>query len=358
MIFVSIGLPSPFAEWCDNLLCTLVRGSLGAVETASGNTLDEIGLAAARSRAAQLIIGARQPDDDLRAALAASGRRFIVALDDPYAAFFNLVRRHGMEWRSAVRATASSCASMLNYRDVAGALVVEADREGREPIAAATAIARWLGLEIGAVKIRAAVGACAGAAPRPATPDRRCRWEGISAGDRAIVEGALAGYVEHANTGKLGPLTWTRELFFVGDEPHAAAGGAIEVGGPVRNLVFGPYIALPQGRWQASVVLAVSQQATELPYSLEVLAGPNCDCLARATIEPRMEGAAEFSAEFTVSERTAQPISVRVANLRPALAGKIALTQVTVAQRIKPPTEIPAALRLELGLAVPSGAAP
>jgi hypothetical protein len=353
-MFLAVGLPSRFAGWCDDVICALVRTTLGAFEIASGNTLDEIALVAIRSKAPRLVIAARQPSDHLRAALAATGKRFILALDDPYAAFFNLVTRHGLGWKTAIRATASSCASMLGFEALPGALVLRADREGRYGMMAAVAIAEWLNLAADPAAIAAVVQALDDPATVTARKEMDVWWNGISLGDRAIVDGALAGYGEQASTGKIGQFTWARDLFFIGDAPHAAADRAIDLGGPVRNLVFGPYIALPIGLWQVTVVLAVSKQGTDLPYSVEVLAGPGCDCLARGMAEPRPEGIAEISTEFAISELTAQPISVRVANLRPVATGRLALAHVTLTPRLKPSADIPAELRTALGLPDPA----
>jgi hypothetical protein len=354
MIFLAIGLPSRFAGWCDDVICALARTAIGSFEIASANTLDEIALVAIRSNAPHLVVGARQPSDRLRDVLAATGKRFILVLDDPYAAFFNLVARHGLEWKTAIRATASSCASMLGFEALPGALVLRADREGRDRMMAAAAIAEWLDLAANPAAIAAAVQDLPNPTAVSARKEMEAWWKGISSGDRAIVDGALAGYNEQARSGKLGHFIWARDLFFIGDTPHAAADRAIDISGPVRNLVFGPYIALPIGQWQVTVVLAVSKQGTDLPYSVEVLAGPACDFLARGVAAPRPEGIAEITAEFAISELTAQPISVRVANLRPVMTGRLALAHVTLTPRLKPPTDIPTELRIALELSDPA----
>lgn len=351
MIFLAIGLPSGFAEWCDDVIGALVRTAMGPFEIASGNTLDEIACVAIRSRVPRLVIAARQPREDLRAALVATGKRFVLVLDDPYAAFYNLIVRHGLEWKTAIRATASGCASVLGFAGLPGALVLKADRDGHDRSAVAAAIAKWLDLTISPAAIAAVVRDLPDAAAVSARTEMEAWWNGVSSGDRAMVDGALAGYSEQSGADKTGQFIWARDLFFIGDAPNTDADRAIDITGPVRNLVFGPYIALPAGRWQVTVVLAVSQQGKDLPYGVEVLAGPACDCLARGTAESHSEGIVEISADFAISEHTAQPISVRVANLRPAGTGRLALAHVIVTPRLKPPADIPAELRRALGLA-------
>lgn len=349
MIFLSIGLPSRFAEWCDGIICALVRTAAGPFDLASGNTFEEIARALIKSRAPQIVIGARQPTDDLRAALLRTGRRFVVALDDPYAAFQNLVTRHGLEWNAAIRAAAGSCAAMVSCTALPGALVLRADREGRDPTAAATAIAQWLNLEIGPTAIAALVQS----QPDPSTMltprELDGWWDGIPATDRAVADGALKGYIDHFSGAGMGQIVWARDLFLIGDDPHAAATRAIDVRGPVRNLLFGPYMTLPPGVWEATIVLAVSKEAANLNYSVEVLAGPSCACLARGTIQPRGEGVCELTVEFTVAESTDQPISLRIVNLCWAFNGRLALAHVALSPRLKAPADLPAELKTALG---------
>jgi hypothetical protein len=350
MILLSIGLPSRFAEWCDGIICALVRAAEGPFDLASGNTLEEIALAAIKSRSSRLVIGARQPTDELRAALSRAGSRFVVALDDPHEAFRNLVTRHGLDWKAAVRAAAGSCAAILSYVAMPGALVLRADQEGNDPIGTATAIARWLDLAVNPADIAELAEGQSGPS-EPSAQDRTDSWwDTISASDRVIVDGALNGYVDYFRGAGVGQMIWARDLFFIGDDPNSAADGVIDLSGSVRNLLFGPYLTLPPGQWAATVVLAVSKDAADLSYSVEILAGAGCACLGRGTIQPRGEGICEETIEFTVDESTDQPVALRVANLRYAFSGRLALVHVAVSPRLKPRPHIPAELTRALGL--------
>jgi len=349
LIYLQIGLPSRFGEWCTRVLCGLVQAAVGEFDLASGDTLDQLAVASIKAKAPHLVLVACQPSGDLRAALACIGRRFIVALDDPYAALHNLVTEHGIEWKSAIRATAASCASTVTVDGLPGALVLRASCEGGDTAAAASAIANWLDLDVTSADLAALVQKLPNPVSKAAQQELEAWRDRTLDRDRSIAEGALRGYMRRLERGEMSELIWTRELFFLGDDPNKVADGIIEISGPVRNLFFGPYIMVPIGRWQITVHLAISKQEPELPYSIEVLAGPDCDCLARETRELHSEVIAEISAEFAVLEFTAQPISVRVANLRPALAGRLALVQVTVTPLQKASLEIPAELKTALG---------
>ncbi|MBV9863127.1 MAG: hypothetical protein JO267_13385 [Alphaproteobacteria bacterium] len=351
MVFLTVGLPSRFAEWCDGVCCALVQAALGPYELASGNTLEEIAQAALKTRASRLVIGARQPTEDLRGALLETGRRFVVALDDPRAAFYNLVARHGIAAIHATRAAAGSCAAMLTYAVLPNALVLRAEREGRDPAAAAAAIARWFGIEIEDAAIEAVVQGQAHAAPEAIAEQHALDlwWGNMGGADQALAEGTLNGYVDYFARGTMGPMIWTRELFFLGDEPGSAATRTVEIRGPSRTLVYGPYLTLPPGSWAATVVLAVAKGAANVNYIVEILAGERCLCLGRGTIEPRGEGLCEVTIEFGVSETTDQPIALRVINLSPASDGRLALVHVVLSPRLKARPELLVELATALG---------
>ena len=350
MILLSIGLPSRFAEWCDGIICALVRAAGGPFDLASGNTLEEIALAAIKSPASHLIIGARQPTDELRAALSRAGTRFVVALDDPHAAFRNLVTGHGLDWKAAVRAAAGSCAAMLSYVAMPGALVLRADQEGNDPIGTAMAIASWLRLSIRPADVGPLLQGQPHPNPLAVQDELDAWWDGIPASDRAAVDGALNSYVDYFRGAGMGQMIWARDLFFIGDDPHSAADGVIDLSGSVRNLLFGPYLTLPPGQWAATVVLAVSKDAADLSYSVEILAGAGCVCLGRGKIQPHGEGICEETVEFTIDESTDQPVALRVANSRYAFSGRLALVHVVVSPRLKPLPHVPAELTRALGL--------
>jgi hypothetical protein len=350
MIFFSIGLPSRFAEWCDGVATRLVETALGPADLISANTLEEIGLAAVRAHGGHLVIGARQPAEGLRAALTAAQCGFIVALDDPRAALHNLAVRHGLEWKAATRATATSCASIANFALMPDAVVLRADEVSRDPIAAAGLIARCLGLELDASDIAACAGSTAAVRPDTAEDAADPWWDQLATADREIAGGALTGYAEYFSGQRLGQLIWARDLFFLGDDPTQCADRVIDLAGGIRNLLFGPYIALPPGAWTTTVTLAVSRDAAGMSLGVEVIAGPRCVCLCHTSIVPDERGLCQANLAFTVDASTDQPIQLRVANLLPASSGRLALGQVVLTAQTGAHVEIPAELSTALGL--------
>jgi len=267
-----MGLPSPLVEWCDAVIARLVEFSLGPVDIVSANTLEELGLALIKSSTSHFIVASRVPSDGLRNVLTEHNTRYVVALDDPRAAFQNLVTKHGLDTIAATRAVAGSCASLLNYTMTEDALVLRAEREGRDPLGTAQTIARHFALDVAPADIAQIVVGLADISLTSAPSDIDTWWSDLEEPKRVIAVSALDGYVEHFAGRGLGKLIWSRDLFFVGDDPRQPADRPIDITGRIRNLVFGPYIILPPGSWVATVVLGFSREAAEVSYAIEFIA--------------------------------------------------------------------------------------
>jgi hypothetical protein len=348
MIFFSIGLPSPLVEWCDAVIARLAQCIVGSADVVSANTLEELGLALIKSRASHFVIGSRLPSDGLRKAIAESRSRFVVALDDPRAAFQNLVTRHGLDTIAATRAAAGSCASLLEYTVTDNALVLRAERDGRDPLGTAEAIAQHFELDVGPAEIAQSVEALAEMGKTPVPNDISTWWDSLEDPNREIVSGALNGYIDHFAGRGLGKIVWARDLFVIGDDPYQPATRSIDITGRIRNLLFGPYMILPPGSWVATVILGFSKEAAEMTYGIEFIAGPRCVSLCRTTIQPHGDRVFEAIVIFTIEASTDQPISLRISNERAAFEGRLVLGSVTLTLQSKGNPEIPQELETAL----------
>ncbi|MBV9863040.1 MAG: hypothetical protein JO267_12945, partial [Alphaproteobacteria bacterium] len=201
MIFFSIGLPSRFAELCDNLTAELARRSLGSAEVVAVNTLDELAMAVIRTGCTNLVIPSREPVTALSHLVAQSGIRFLVALDDPRLALHDLVTRNGADFLEAVRTVARSCASMVGVASNPGALVLRAERDwGRRVVGA---IADHFELRLGEEDLDAAAAELPEA--RPASGSGYDEWwAGLDETQRSVAAGALAGYLSYFAGNDLG----------------------------------------------------------------------------------------------------------------------------------------------------------
>src|SRR5713101_3257829 len=124
MIFFSIGLPSYFTEWCDNVTTRLVQQTLGPVEAVSADTIEQFALAVIKAGSPYLVVGSRQTVGSLWEALPQANKGIIVVLDDPRLALENLVVRHGFDFVEATRMVAKSCAAVVSCMLIPGTLIL------------------------------------------------------------------------------------------------------------------------------------------------------------------------------------------------------------------------------------------
>jgi hypothetical protein len=161
----------------------------------------------------------------------------------------------------------------------------------------------------------------------------------------AVINGALAPYIEYFMGAALGHITWARDLFL--EEHHQPAIRPIDISGKIRYLIYGPYIALPPGNWVAEMVLGFSEDAIDMSFLIEVWAGSK---LSAVGVHPSGPGLAQINISFALEESNDNLVEIRVMNERAAIYGRMALGQATLTllQNVSP--AVVDALTTELGL--------
>src|SRR5579883_3089663 len=299
MILLSIGLPGDAAARCDAIAARLVETALGPTELFAADTVEANGAALVRLQGRHAVIAARRPDAALRAVLAAGGARVLAIEDEPHAAVRDLLAQ-GLGLAAATRAVATSCAALVEAAALPGAAVLPA----AEILARPASLAAALGID-------------RGAAPPAPPPEPAAPWrDRLDPAARALVDGAVAAYAGTLRGGLLGEIVWDRGLLWRAGE--------------ARELVAGPDIALPAGRWAATLTLAVSREAAGIAFAAELVAGAERRPLAAATVVPDGRGMGSATLPFAVDAATPQPLALRLATAGPAAAGRLALGNVTL----------------------------
>ena len=319
MILFSVGLPGRLADWCDAVLAHLATALGGRVSVTTwppvGNMLgyhevtpmlDHIALSLLGDDATHLVVGARQPDERLRAALVSEGARFVVALDDPRAAVTDILGAIGGDLKVATRAIANSCPYVMQYASSPGALVIRrnyADLTGAEAVAAIARHFEFRLIDDQAQRIvneLEARGLRYASAPHenPTTVHK-------------LVDGALAGYAEWFAGGDLSQIIWQRELFAVNTDGGSGLAEALDLRGGIRTLIFGPYIHVPAGSWLARVVLGFSLEAAGHSFYVDVYSGGQV-ALAHRIFQPMKAGVYTVDIDFSIDEPAGLGLEVRV----------------------------------------------
>ena len=326
MFFFVVGLPGYFSEWCDTVATRFAERALGPTATIYANTLEELSLGVMKSDARHAVISARQPRGSLRRTLVETGRGFVAALDDPRIALADLILGRGTELAGAIRAVAGSCAAVTALVSSTQSLALQRDRHWSRRETTASAIAQHLQIPVSGSE----VAVLAGSLPTSGAfdvHDATAWWNGLPASDRDTVTGALAPYLEGAQSSEIRSITWTPDLFVLADRPDQRAVGAVDITGRARCLVQGPHIILPAGRWGLSLKLLFSREAADREFTVEVLAGAQ---LASRRIRPPAEHIMEVHLVFVVDELNDDLIDIRLSNERPAFDGAVTLIGATL----------------------------
>jgi hypothetical protein len=347
VIFFSFGLPSAFTDWCETILVELVRQKFGAVEFVNANTLEDLGTSVVKTGASHLVCSVRLPSMRLCNLLSEAKTPCLFLCEEPRAAIAHL-SASGVDILAATRVVATSCASLTRCAGLPGVLRLDAGAQTKEPLETIRAIGRHFDLGANNADLQKTVDICstrAVAGPRAI----EAWWKKLEEPTRKLIKGATDGYVAYFATGKMGPLTWGRELFLVTDTQQPMQ-HPIDLTGRGRCLVYGPYIDLPQGSWVAKAVLGCSEDAVNLGLVMDACAAATQLC--EAHVRPQAGTIFEVTLKFEIKESDSNPIEIRVFSERAAIDGLLGLGHVALSRELEIHVTKDAALSAELGLQV------
>lgn len=335
MILPCVGLPGRFNRWCGEVAAGLAEAAGYRAAICVWPTDPEIfgfepPAPVTEEIARQFIVTApevlvavvRQPDERLLSMLASSGTRFVVALDDPRVAAAELLDATGAEVGLVTRAVANACPLLTRFAELPGALALTADRARGDPGVAIAAIGNHFALP--ATKARSARSRktlatsehIGGAAPSTGETEAR------------VIDDALAGYADQFGGGNLGRLVWRRELFVLYADGFQRPTGFVDLSGPPRPLVYGPYIQLAPGQWSARVFLGLSPEAAGNTFLVDAFA--DLEQLGHAIVTPVKGGVYAADIEFSLSRPSSKGVEIRTLALSENARGRMAFGHVVL----------------------------
>jgi hypothetical protein len=344
MIVFSVSLPSRFGDWCDAAVGRLAASVLGSVVTTGANTAEELASELIKTEGEHFCVGARQPNRWLREILSATNKKFVVAIEDPRRAVSDLITQSNLEPAEATRRVASSCGAISRYIDLPGALVITAERDWLDPAATIAAVANHFGLAVCTSDIERIVADLAAAGLRPSVDSEACLAD-LGEEAAAMINGAVGAYSEYL--GLPDKIIWARDLFR--GEGGKPVPSMIEITGKARNLIYGPYVALPPGNWTADLVIGFSEDAIDTTFRVDVFAG---SMLNMTSTKPTLPGVHMVSINFLIEEANDNLVEIRLYSETAAIFGQIVLGHVILTRRPSVSERVSASLRSELGLPV------
>lgn len=266
MIFPVLGLQAPLTFWCCRAVTELVARSRGQARVFHADGAGDL-LRNILSADTPAVATSSRPDNLMRQALLASGRRFILSAAQPQASIEHLIG-NGAAPLDATRGVLADLAALYGLVAANKDGIVTQDDVLRDAAGTVSRIARRLALECspedaGAIAdaISSALVPTAPGAVAPSSIDRE---------DQAAVAGAVDSLTTALSDGRYERLVATRRFF-----TETATGGAplepIDATGRNRLLIYGPFISLPAGDWTAHCVYSFSPGLVGTPMTVDVI---------------------------------------------------------------------------------------
>jgi hypothetical protein len=334
MLMFLVGLPNQFTQWCEALIAKLAERTSESLLCSSAASSEELLQAMIQHPSQRIFVSQRQPGNWLYRILAAANGQCVVALADPRACVAELVAGPNNNLVETVCSVANSCATLTSYLSLPGVLVLRAEEHSLDPVATARRIADHLQLPPADADIIAALDTISPLDPNAVVT---VAWSNrFDASELALINGALAGYAEYFTGGPLGNLIWAPNLFIVGDT-HQRLTGPIDITGRSRCLIYGPYIRLPPGRWNADVAVAFTELGGNKDFIIDVITTIQLNSISINVVN---QGGVQTSLPFALDPANESAVEVRVSNIQAAFEGRLALGAVTLRPQHGAPKEL------------------
>ena len=264
----------------------------------------------------------------------------LVVVDNFEETVFQVIETRDMGLAEALRFVTQSYCSLAASRSDA-ALVVAAN-DGRRPLREVLVrIASHFGLEDPHARTAKTLAALGYREDAPDTLLQHLVKAGLrltsptSRALRADAEGQaivrfMASQYEGVGAGRIARrIEWPTAAFLDWGRPGQLLRGPIELLGPARFIICGPYFHLPIGEWTAEVVIEIADNASGNRLGVDVFSG---EILGGVAMPLPKSGVFTFSIPFRVADPFL-PVELRFQLLEGAIEGRLALRAVVFARR-------------------------
>lgn len=337
-LFSLVGTPSPAFYTTLNVVKALATTVIGEHDIVCANTMAEIGdrvsgLSTPKERC--VILYSDYPQPDLLPAFTAIDAPLVICADD-----FLTIAHFSVVWREYGGVDAARFASMglVNIEALISApprssLIVNDTTVVLGELV--SRLARLYGFSLDDATRQAILSALGENASEETLNAYAARTHPEPGNARAILNGRspletelldfLAPYYSPIAEGrKLESLEWPPFALLRPDFPDRLTVGPIDLTGPARFIYYGPYFALPLGRWRADLVLEVSDCYSDNQIAIDVVSG---DVLAAVKAKLPVQGV--YGCELVFDVRApSNPVEIRVQLLTGAIEGMLMLRSI------------------------------
>ncbi|MFJ6323138.1 MULTISPECIES: hypothetical protein [unclassified Rhizobium] len=337
-ILFAFGMPGVMSSWGVAAVHALAREAFGDYRVIATDTVDDLKQHVVAQSGMDAVLVSQFPEARLSELILRVNVPFLLLLEDPIDAVSYLARATEQRDIGLVRAVSASLACLEPLAGASGALVLrrsEIDQGGSIDLLLKTMdkhfstelkleqIANAL-LHVGmtppgqpsraeAPKLEEAAAAVIAGylTPQEAVPE-------VSEGLREIAKKVLRPLASDRRQAT-GNIFWPQEAFLSGDSLGNALDDLIDLTGGARCLIYGPYLHLPTGRWNARFLFDVEEDCYGQIFTLEIHA---TDLLGKLRVCPQGTGSFEAAVPVEVVDPRA-PIEVRVMMDSGAIEGRL-----------------------------------
>jgi hypothetical protein len=346
MLVSVFGTPSPLTHWGVHLLQTVMQVVYGDCHFIKVNLIDDLRETWSKRDGKSVIFVSECPDSQVTNLFIKYGAPTFVFIDDPVDVLCDLIASgtHGV-WDGLCFASQSFCTlgeistspttfriGRECYNMTVHNLVVEifhhvvgcADDEQIEKVMAIVVTNYSLNQSITIIEQILA----------------HCPQAGRNAGYistlpndiRRTIEPVIAQYNKIVTDEDLHQIIWPMILFSHWEPAGKYYRGPIDLVGPQRYLIWGPYMHLPKGDWAATLDIELAENHSGNQLMIDVTADFGTETLAIGMIDLPIKGVFSFNIEFSIVEPRL-PIEIRFYLKSGAIEGKFALRRAVIQRR-------------------------
>lgn len=329
MLILVLSPPSPASTWAIPLIRSIVQTIHGPTDYFHLSTADRLREDWQARKSDHIMLYTDCPDVEIANILSRNAVQTILLQEDPIAGAHHLRKNMGLDPAAAIRNASSAFATLhdliLNTYD----LLPITELEGNSSEFFVRQVAEFLGLELMDEQIRPLLERNANLPATDAASAVDCDLSHASSNDHeaALFAETLQSYRAVFHSHPADQFVWPPSLFFMTDPLGAPLTGDIELTGPARPILYGPYLHLPIGAWEARVQFEVSGNLSGNVLFVEFLAGTRVLSKWRAKL-PKV-GAFDFVLPFVIEEPR-DPLQIRFSILEGAIEGLFSLNKILV----------------------------
>jgi hypothetical protein len=335
MLFRVLGAPSSLSYACCSLVQTLADANYGGHALIQAVFIEDVKkswVELDRTSPRPIVLFSDCPSSELVDLVASTRMPSLLVLDDFDECVHQVIETRDMPLPETLRFVTQSYCSLDVCRGD-GVLVVTI-RDGRRPLRdMLTRIAAHFGLEDPAEVAAKTLRKLGYAEDAPDTFVAHMVKSGLritsptsealreNAEGRAIIK-LMASQYEGVGAGQGGRrIEWPTEMFLDWDRPGGFLSGPIEMLGPARFIICGPYFHLPIGEWTAEIVIELADNPSGNRLCVDLFSG---EILSGVVMPLPASGVFTFSISFRVTDPFL-PVELRFQLLEGAIEGRLAL---------------------------------